>query len=211
MFGSTAIIKQTIIVLSLCIAALVSAAAHAVVVTGDASCDGISTCRIDNLDPINGTTFSSESFLFTMRDINEIAIFDDGDNFSATVFLFVTNTGASAVSVDFGWRFLDKNMTQTGPAPSTFTNIFDANDGGGNPSQTFLSPFDDFVFNALELSITCATCAADQLEISTNNFYAVEFRGLDGRSSVVPLPAAFWLFGTALIGFIGFSRRRKIA
>ena len=29
--------------------------------------------------------------------------------------------------------------------------------------------------------------------------------------NVVPVPAAIWLFGTALIGFIGFSRRRKIA
>ena len=27
----------------------------------------------------------------------------------------------------------------------------------------------------------------------------------------VPVPAAVWLFGSALIGFIGFSRRRKIA
>ena len=26
----------------------------------------------------------------------------------------------------------------------------------------------------------------------------------------IPVPAAFWLFGTALIGFVGFSRRRKI-
>lgn len=30
-------------------------------------------------------------------------------------------------------------------------------------------------------------------------------------SSVVPLPAAIWLFGTALIGFVGISRKRKIA
>ncbi len=29
--------------------------------------------------------------------------------------------------------------------------------------------------------------------------------------NVVPVPAAVWLFGTALVGFIGFSRRRKIA
>jgi hypothetical protein len=27
----------------------------------------------------------------------------------------------------------------------------------------------------------------------------------------IPIPAAFWLFGTALIGFIGISRRRKVA
>ena len=26
----------------------------------------------------------------------------------------------------------------------------------------------------------------------------------------IPVPAAFWLFGTALIGFVGFSRRRKL-
>ena len=29
--------------------------------------------------------------------------------------------------------------------------------------------------------------------------------------SAVPVPAAIWLFGTALIGFIGFSKRRKAA
>lgn len=28
--------------------------------------------------------------------------------------------------------------------------------------------------------------------------------------SAVPIPAAVWLFGTALVGFIGFSRRRKV-
>ena len=30
-------------------------------------------------------------------------------------------------------------------------------------------------------------------------------------ASVVPVPAAVWLFGTALVGFIGFSRRRIVA
>jgi hypothetical protein len=31
-----------------------------------------------------------------------------------------------------------------------------------------------------------------------------------GAVSAVPVPAAAWLFGTALIGFIGFSRRTKV-
>jgi hypothetical protein len=31
-----------------------------------------------------------------------------------------------------------------------------------------------------------------------------------GGMSAVPVPAAFWLFGTALIGFIGVSRRTKV-
>ena len=36
--------------------------------------------------------------------------------------------------------------------------------------------------------------------------------GLDNvaLNAVVPVPAAVWLFGTALIGFIGFSRRRNV-
>ena len=32
-----------------------------------------------------------------------------------------------------------------------------------------------------------------------------------GPPSPIPVPAAFWLFGTALIGFIGISRRTKVA
>ena len=31
------------------------------------------------------------------------------------------------------------------------------------------------------------------------------------KASVVPVPAAIWLFGTALIGFVGMSRRTKVA
>ena len=30
-------------------------------------------------------------------------------------------------------------------------------------------------------------------------------------ASAIPVPAAVWLFGTALVGLVGFSRRRKIA
>jgi len=32
-----------------------------------------------------------------------------------------------------------------------------------------------------------------------------------GGVSVIPVPAAFWLFGTALIGFVSFSKRTKIS
>lgn len=30
------------------------------------------------------------------------------------------------------------------------------------------------------------------------------------QAPVIPVPAAVWLFGTALVGFVGYSRRRKI-
>lgn len=31
-----------------------------------------------------------------------------------------------------------------------------------------------------------------------------------GTASPIPVPASIWLFGTALIGFVGMSRRRKV-
>ena len=34
---------------------------------------------------------------------------------------------------------------------------------------------------------------------------------LNLTTSAVPIPAAVWLFGTALIGLVGFSKRRKVA
>ncbi len=34
---------------------------------------------------------------------------------------------------------------------------------------------------------------------------------IDSSLSPVPIPAAIWLFGTALIGFVGLSRKRKVS
>jgi len=57
--------------------------------------------------------------------------------------------------------------------------------------------------------------------LSISGFWQDGVRGSDGRGSIshvaiygdvspIPVPAAFWLFGTALIGFIGYSRRRSV-
>jgi len=39
----------------------------------------------------------------------------------------------------------------------------------------------------------------------------VDFDNVQLSVSAVPVPAAIWLFGTALIGIVGISRRRKVA
>ena len=47
-----------------------------------------------------------------------------------------------------------------------------------------------------------------------NSFSPAEITGIDNIAlsvNPVPIPAAVWLFGTALIGFVGMSRRRKVA
>jgi hypothetical protein len=42
-------------------------------------------------------------------------------------------------------------------------------------------------------------------------FSTLTIETLDSTIPPVPLPAAVWLFGTALLGFAGMSRRRKVA
>ena len=48
------------------------------------------------------------------------------------------------------------------------------------------------------------------VNVHTANFGGGEIRG-QVLANVVPVPAAIWLFGTALIGLVGFGRRRKAA
>jgi hypothetical protein len=79
-------------------------------------------------------------------------------------------------------------------------------------------------YDALTNSLFAATLVPNQLvtiDRNTGNgavvgqFGAVaEFssvQALEFVPQVVPIPAAVWLFGTALVGFIGMSRRRKVA
>lgn len=46
--------------------------------------------------------------------------------------------------------------------------------------------------------------------IRFNNSVNDGFKVDNIAASVVPVPAAVWLFGSALVGFVGYSRRRKI-
>lgn len=52
------------------------------------------------------------------------------------------------------------------------------------------------------------------LTVPEANAYAIQFTGAGGFEMVVdvqpvPVPAAVWLFGTGLLGLIGFSRRKR--
>jgi hypothetical protein len=53
----------------------------------------------------------------------------------------------------------------------------------------------------------CGLRRADDNTLSPNTTFAVWSPSV----SAVPVPAAVWLFGTALIGLVGFSKRRKAA
>lgn len=65
--------------------------------------------------------------------------------------------------------------------------------------STNLTSFEVFMVDPFALAFN---------SITNLNGFSIEVGALP---SAVPVPAAFWLFGTGLIGLIGFSKRRKAA
>lgn len=73
-------------------------------------------------------------------------------------------------------------------------------------------------FSVLDVPLAMLSLAGDPGAVGANGFLECfncsPFRlGKPGAflsAAVVPLPAAVWLFGTALVGFVGLSRKRKI-
>ena len=80
------------------------------------------------------------------------------------------------------------------------TNLVDYQlDSGGWMSSSFADLSMAVLFgNILELRVH-----ADDLDGEGQEFYLASL-------TAVPVPAAVWLFGTALIGFVGMSRRVKV-
>ena len=104
-------------------------------------------------------------------------------------FLTIGTTAA-----DFSVGFVNNNGGLLSPFPSSCT--VDATNG-----YCFVALFDESGGRDIALASLGISGSLDDENIAPISY---EF-------SVVPLPAAAWLFGTALIGLIGFSKRRKAA
>ena len=109
---------------------------------------------------------------------------------------------------------VDAVNTITGESYTKNPPDFTKTDRGGASSVTFTSsaeyillkigfdPNYGLIRNALAGNVFTFTSTGPGAGFS----HSSEF----GTVSPVPVPAAVWLFGTALIGFIGFSRRTKV-
>jgi hypothetical protein len=81
-----------------------------------------------------------------------------------------------------------------------WTEIFDSSDFTFDGTtqgvkQTNVANFDNVTARKIRLELGAPASAIDEIEIM--------------NLSPVPVPAAIWLFGTALIGLVGFGKRKK--
>ena len=67
-----------------------------------------------------------------------------------------------------------------------------------------ITPFSAAVLN-LSQSASCRGCPSSSYLFGADYLVTV----VTGAIPAVPVPAAIWLFGTGLLGLIGFSKRRK--
>ena len=81
------------------------------------------------------------------------------------------------------------------------------NDNNGDPMNMYYIDLDDF---NIPLGAMINLVTLDLIFTSEAFFYSADPMLLVSLNPV-PVPAAVWLFGTALIGFVGMSRRRKVA
>ena len=126
-----------------------------------------------------------------------------------------TGTGSAAMTLDTGTNDFNWDISWSGLSGSLTNAHFH---GPALPNQN--AGVQKTIDISLNPAIGSATLTAPQasdllaglwyINLHTQSFPAGEIRG-QVEVNVVPIPAAAWLFGTALIGFVGMSRRRKVA
>jgi len=124
----------------------------------------------------------------------------NGEDGSATLALSYESTIASESSGDY----IGATVTYQGGdiVDCSFPCYLTVKDGNHQPARYLF----DLTMNGLFWNGTDDLVLADFWpgQGSISNF------AIYGTASPVPVPAALWLFGSALIGFIGFSRRTAV-
>jgi len=134
-------------------------------------------------------------------DRDGVGIINDETTMGQTLTL-IFDTAVRITSIEFLDLYIG---TQTEQATVTI-------DGGASDSVNATGTSGDGGY--ANLDFLAFVGAGQSIEFTANSFF-----GDDGNNdyafaaitvSAVPVPAAIWLFGTALIGFVGMSRRTKI-
>ncbi len=209
-------------VFSIGLVAQVQAAAIAQMTITDVDNDGLAGCfKFDSLDAstcAGGAQFSSDGSVSAGDAIPGVSV--DG------AILFGQAQGVNGFSQGFDFAgFPMKPITLaapigdiTGSSMTLGSFPFAVSYQSGNPMTIPMSPdggtlvaqiLNDNGDNTFDYLMTWShlVTAVDDPTGAFTNFPA--FWRLEGAATVVPVPAAVWLFGSGLLGLIGMARRKK--
>jgi hypothetical protein len=173
------------------------------------------------------------------QNTDKLSAWDEVQNFELTEKLYVDsvfNSGDPIVGMDLGGTFLkagtivsshyvewDPSGTKRVEATITtdseifafiFTdnNLFTSDEFLGLPGLDY----NDFAFRGMEAGQDTIAYNGNSADINWSASNPGDWARMitafsPGGISPVPVPAAVWLFGTALIGLVGFSKRKKAA
>jgi len=130
---------------------------------------------------------SDEGLLFSFDQLVSLD-FIDFDSF--------TNPSLFTLDSESSTNFVADNFNLTVDGVSVLT---DYNANGASPLVSNMALFDEYGFSGIVGNNFLFWADADSDSFSINTL----------EVSTVPVPAAAWLFGSALLGLIGLSRRKK--
>ena len=168
---------------------------------------------------------------FTMSvQANVVTFYDDASDLTSTERLTITcnlcEGWIGPLDTDFSASLGDM-FDINGGNPTDETNAVNAilgtSFGTGTKTETGLGD-SVTVTSSAEYLLLKVGQTPDYAIIKLNGDSSFDFAAYDGTGSglshylefgqgmrtAVPVPAAVWLFGTALIGFVGVSRKRKV-
>lgn len=160
--------------------------------------------RAESLDgagsaDVNATLVISRVYTIGGQDIASITVLESGD--------WEVNQGGSVMTDLFLQGVSLADVTDISTASSA---VDGSGDSGGLQlwdTEAMITPFTDFAGAANELSLTLQNTLAATTGGSGDRAF-IEKKYVAVVTSVVPVPPAVWLFGSAL-GLLGWVRRRS--
>ena len=136
--------------------------------------------------------------------------------------VFANNLPFTPFETDFGEFYFETVPAVAPLAKKDSISVFSSINSGVGSLSFDVMPGDEFlIWASLDVEAVGAGAIADARNTLTMEFFDATGKVIDDSSiliaeamadvGVVPLPAAVWLFGTALLGLVGFAKRRKAA
>ena len=161
---------------------------------------------------LGGTTVTGSNTVYSGSILSHRGLgINGGANFLSLDF-------GEIMSIDFGTAVVAAELTLVDIRPPGNVSFQFEAFNGGSSLGVFNSPLVTTAPETFDLFALSGVAQMTSFEIAVLTPPA-EFFGLQVQSlsfspapiSAVPVPAAIWLFGTALLGLVGFSKRRKAA